>query len=54
MEDSIIIESIYAQCDVNRNKYLLLESFFNHRKDDTALSVEGQKTVVKGKLTIRK
>ena len=37
---NIITESIYAQCDVNWNEHLLLESFVDHRKDDSALSVE--------------
>ena len=36
------------------NKYLLLESLADHRKDDSALGVEDQKVVVKGKDTIRK
>ena len=29
---NMIAESMYAQCDVNRNLYLLLEVFVNHRK----------------------
>ena len=45
---NIIAESMYAQCDVNRNEYLLLEAFINHRKSGSALSAEDQKTVMKG------
>ena len=35
----IIAESMYAQCDVNWNEYLILEVFINHRKNGSALSV---------------
>ena len=47
-EVNIIAESMYAQCDLNGNEYLLLESFIDHRKNGSALSVEDQKIVVKG------
>ena len=50
----IIAELTYAQCDVNRNDYLLLEMFINYRKNDSALGVEGQKIVFKGWETLRK
>ena len=39
---NIIAESMYAQCDVHRNEYLLL-LFSDHRKNDSALNVEDQK-----------
>ena len=45
---NIISESMYAQCDVNGNGYLLLEAFINHQKNGPALSVEDQKVVIKG------
>ena len=45
---NIIAESMYAQCGVGRNEYLLLEAFIDHIKDGSALSVEDQKKVVKG------
>ena len=51
---NIISESIHAHCDVDRNEYLLLEAFIDHRKDGSALSVKDQKLVVKGKETLRK
>ena len=44
---NIIAESMYTQCDVDVNEYLLLEAFICHRKDGSALSVEGQKMVAK-------
>ena len=51
---NIIIESMYAQCDVDSNEYLLLEAFIYHRKNESALSVEDQKIVVKGQETLQK
>ena len=44
----IIAESMYAQCDVNGNDYLLLEDFVNHSKYGSALSVEYPRIIVKG------
>ena len=46
---NIIAESMYAQCNVDRKKYLLLEAFIDHRKNGSALRVEEQKIFVKGK-----
>ena len=43
------LADLYAQCDVDRNEYLLLESFVDHKKDDLALSVGDNKFIVKGK-----
>ena len=43
---SFIVESMYSQCDFGGNKYLLLESFINHRKNDSFVSEEGQKVIV--------
>ena len=37
---NIIAESMYAQCNVDGNEYLLLEAFINHRKNGSALSVK--------------
>ena len=45
---NIIAESMYAQCDVDGNEYLLLEAFINHQKNSSALSVEDKKDVIKG------
>ena len=51
---NIIAESMYAQCDVDGNEYILLEAFVYHRKNGSALSVEDQKIVVKEWETLRK
>ena len=51
---NIIAESMYVQCDVGGNEYLLLEAFVNHRKNGSALSVKDQKVVIKGQETLRK
>ena len=40
---NIIAESMYTQCDIDGNKYLLLESFIDHRKNVSALSGVDQK-----------
>ena len=49
LASNIIAESMYAQCDVDRNEYLLLEPFVDHRKDDSAFTVEDQKVMVNGR-----
>ena len=54
MSGHIIAESMQAQCDVDRNEYLLLEAFIDHIKDGSALSVEDQKIVVKSMKLLRK
>ena len=36
-------ESMYAECDVDWNKYLSSEEFIDHKQNDTALSVDDQK-----------
>ena len=44
---NIIAKSMYAQYDVDGNKYLLFKAFIDHRKNDSALRVEDQMTAVK-------
>ena len=44
---NIITELIYAHCDVDKNKCLLLKAFIDHKKNCSAFSVEDQKVVVK-------
>ena len=51
---NIIAESMYAQCDVDGNEYLLLEAFVKHWKSGSALSVKDQKAVITGRETLRK
>ena len=36
---NIIVESMYAQCDVDGYEYILLEAILNYRENGTALSV---------------
>ena len=43
-----------CQCDIDGNENLLLEAFFNQRKNGSVLSVNDQKIVVKGWETLRK
>ena len=45
----IIAESVYTQCDVNGNEYLLLEAFVNNRKNSSALNIENKKIAIKCK-----
>ena len=45
---------MHAQYDIDDNKYLLIETFVNDRKDDWAHIEEDQKVVAKGRETIRK
>ncbi len=40
-----IAQAMYAQCDVDRNEYLLLDSFVDVQKDHTAISLDEQKSV---------
>eukprot|EP01082_Thalassiosira_pseudonana_P005598 g5187.t1 g5187 contig19:120121-121928(-) len=49
-----IATSMYAQCDVDGNEYLLLEKFVDHQKSDAALTLEQQKTNHNGRPSIRK
>ena len=45
----IIVESIYAHHDVDKNEYLLLQGFTDQRKNGLALSIENQKQLSKAK-----
>ena len=51
---NIIAESMYVQCDVDSNEYMLLEVFINHRQNGSGLSVEDQKVVIEGQETLKK
>ena len=52
LEAKIMEESIYALCDVDGNEFILLEAFIDHRKNDSALSAEDQKVVMKERETL--
>ncbi len=45
---------MYAQCDVDGNKYLLLECFIDMQKDHTALSLDEQKATHNGQEYMRR
>ena len=51
---NIIAESMYSQCDVNGNEYLLLKAFIDDRKNGSALNVHDQKVVIEWLETLRK
>ncbi len=42
---TMLAQAMYAQCDVDRNKYLLLECCIDIQKDPTAISLDDQKAV---------
>ncbi len=44
----MIEQAMYAQCDIDRNEYLLLEFFVDVQKDHTAISLDKQKAVHNG------
>ena len=47
MAANIIIELMHAHCDVDKNKYIMLQAFVDHRKNVSAPSIEDQKIVMK-------
>ena len=49
-----IAQCIYAQCDLDGNEYLLLDSFVDYRKSGKALSLADQKIVTNGKPSLRR
>ena len=42
---NLIAESMYAQCDPDRNQYLLLANIVDHRANDSAVQLANQKVV---------
>jgi len=44
-----IKQAMYAQCDVDGNEYLLLDSFVDVQKDHTAISLGEQKFIHNGR-----
>ncbi len=38
-----IVQAMYAQCDINRNEYILLECSVDVQKDPTAISCDEMK-----------
>ena len=50
----IIAGSMCTQYNVDGIKYLLLDLFIDHKKDDSTLSVDNQRVLVKERETFRK
>jgi hypothetical protein len=47
---NVIAEAVYAQCDVNRNQYVLLDTIMDYHKDPSmAVTWDAQVTIVDGK-----
>jgi hypothetical protein len=42
---NLIAEAMYAQCDPDRNQYVLLDSIIDHRRLDTAIRPSDQKVI---------
>ncbi len=45
MSTNLIAEAMYAQCDPDRNQYVLLDSIINHKRLDSAIRPLDQKVV---------
>ncbi len=45
---NMIAQAMYAQCNINRNEYLLLKCFVDIQKDPTAISLDKQKATHNG------
>ena len=46
---NIIAESMYAQCDLEENEYLLLDVLVDYFKDNKAISLSNQQSTVQGR-----
>ena len=46
---NVITEAMFAQCDENRNEYILLDSLVDHKKGVDAMTMDDQKIVVNGR-----
>ena len=51
---NLIAESMYAQCDQDRNEYLLLYLLVNYCKDNKAISLTEQQTSIWGRPVTQK
>ena len=54
LDANVIVMSMYAQCDLDGNQYLLLDSCVDYRKKDTASPLSEQKIVVNGRKSLRR
>ena len=46
---NVIAQSIYVQCDADRNEYLLLDALVYYHKDNKAISLKEQQTSIWGR-----
>ncbi len=51
---NLIAESMYSQCDLEGNQYLLLDTFVDYRKTDKALTIEQTSTDASGRVRRKK
>ncbi len=45
---NMIVQAMYAQCNIDGNEYLILECFVDIQKDPTAISLDKQEAVQTG------
>ncbi len=50
---NVVAESMYASCDDEGNKYLMMDLFVDHRSNAKAVSKDGQRMVHKGRNSLR-
>jgi hypothetical protein len=52
---NVIAEAVYAQCDANKNQYVLLDAIVDYRKDPSmAVAWNDQVTVIDGKKIVKR
>ena len=51
---NVLAESMYSQCDIDGNQYLLLDSIVDHKKQKSALPLRDAYTTLRGRKTMRK
>ena len=54
MSANVIAQSMYAQCDLDGNEYLLLEAIIDYKKSSSALSLEDQIIDRNGRRSLRR
>jgi hypothetical protein len=52
---NVIAEPVYAQCDANKNQYILLDAIIDYRKDPSvAMARDNQVSIVDGKKIVKR
>ena len=49
---NVIVEAMFSQCKDNCNKYVLLDSLVDYRKNKNTLSLKDKKIIVKGESSL--